>query len=183
MLTAQRDRFKKRNADLETSLAKADKTITTLRSEVTSLQKDNLDLYEKTRYISSYNTTTNRSATSASSYAANPNPSTVAMPAGASAATAGGTDRYQATYEANLSPFAAFRGRESARAVRRMHVVERAVLRVTKLVLSTRASRNATAGYLLALHVLLFWNLVAWIGGAGTAVGPAVNEPGKIWID
>ena len=189
MLTAQRDRFKKRNADLETSLAKADKTITTLRSEITSLQKDNLDLYEKTRYISAYNTTTNRTAaatstTSASAYAANPNPSTIPMPS--SHGSTPGTDRYQATYEANLSPFAAFRGRESARAVRRMHVVERAVLRVTKLMLSTRASRNATAAYLLALHVLLFWNLVAWVGGAGTGAvvaGPVGGGGGKEYAD
>lgn len=168
MVTAQRDRFKKRNSELEAELQKSYQTVSSLRSEIGSLQKDNLDLYEKTRYVSSYNAHSRGPASSASSYATNPNPSTVNI-TGASDVS----DRYKANYESNLSPFAAFRGRESARAMKRMHLFERMILRVTKFVLQTRTSRNMFAGYLIALHFMVFYMLFS-DGSMGSAAGVAV---------
>ncbi|KAF1914635.1 CASP C terminal-domain-containing protein [Ampelomyces quisqualis] len=177
MVTAQRDRFKKRNSELEAELQKSVQTVSSLRSEIGALQKDNLDLYEKTRYVSSYNAHSRGPASSASRYAANPNPSTVNI-GGADA-----SDRYKASYESNLSPFAAFRGRESARAMKRMHLFERMILRVTKFVLQTRTSRNMFAGYLIAIHFIVFYTLFS--GGsmssaAGTAVVGAAVPGGPI---
>ncbi|KAF1950055.1 hypothetical protein CC80DRAFT_497069 [Byssothecium circinans] len=172
MVTAQRDRFKKRNAELEAELQKTYQNVSSLRSEVASLQKDNLDLYEKTRYVSSYNRSSGGGpASSASSYAANPNPSKIHI----SDSTSSGLtmDRYRSQYESNISPFARFRGSETARALRRMHVLERMVFRVTKFVLQTRATRNLFAGYLLGLHFLLFWMLWSYGGEhAVVAAGP-----------
>jgi homeobox protein cut-like len=178
MVTAQRDRFKKRNSELEAELQKSYTTVTSLRSEIGALQKDNLDLYEKTRYVSSYNAQHRGPASSASVYGANPNPSTIDMGADAE-------HRYKASYESNLSPFAAFRGRESARAMKRMHVFERMVLRVTKFVLQTRISRNMFAGYLIALHFMVFYMLFSDSGvgaaaGAGAAVMEAARPGGKV---
>lgn len=166
MVTAQRDRFKKRNSELEAELQKSHQNVSTLRSEIGALQKDNLDLYEKTRYVSSYNAHSRGPTSSASSYGANPNPSTVHISNDAS-------DRYKASYESNLSPFAAFRGRESARAMKRMHLFERMILRVTKFVLQTRTSRNMFAGYLIALHFMVFYVLFS-DGGMSVAAGSAV---------
>jgi homeobox protein cut-like len=168
MVTAQRDRFKKRNSELEAELQKTYQTVSSLRSEIGSLQKDNLDLYEKTRYVSSYNAHSRGPASSASSYAANPNPSTINISGAPDA-----TDRYKASYESNLSPFAAFRGRESARAMKRMHLFERIILRVTKFVLQTRTSRNMFAGYLIALHFIAFYMLFS-DGSMSSAAGSAV---------
>jgi homeobox protein cut-like len=171
MVTAQRDRFKKRNSELESELQKSHQTVSSLRSEIGALQKDNLDLYEKTRYVSSYNAVNRGPASSASSYGANPNPSAIEMGDG------GASAKYQARYESNLSPFAAFRGRESARAMKRMHLFERVVLRVTKFVLQTRTSRNIFAGYLLALHFVVFYVLFSYETagiGASVAAGPSV---------
>ncbi|TAQ85678.1 hypothetical protein B7494_g5992 [Chlorociboria aeruginascens] len=54
MITAQRDRFKKRNTQLENELSESHRTVSSLRQEIASLQKDNLNLYEKT---SDYDTT------------------------------------------------------------------------------------------------------------------------------
>ncbi len=167
MVTAQRDRFKKRNAELELDLSELHRTVSQLRQETAALQKDNLNLYEKTRYVSSYNrggthpTGAAGSSSSSSAYAANPNPSTVSI---------GGTgnpgielDRYRKAYESNLSPFAAFRGRESARAYKRMSFPERVVYSVTRMVLASRISRNLFAAYCVALHVLVFFSLY-WLG-------------------
>lgn len=151
MVTAQRDRFKKKISELENELQKQYQQVSSLRSEVASLQKDNLNLYEKTRYVSTYN----RTATSGASYGSNPNPSTISV------GDSTPIDRYRSTYESNISPFAAFRGRESARAMKRMSLPERAVWQVTRMVLATRTSRNLFACYCLALHllilVMLFW--------------------------
>jgi homeobox protein cut-like len=172
MVTAQRDRFKKRNSELEAELQKSYQNVSALRSEIGALQKDNLDLYEKTRYVSSYNAHSRPAATSASAFSSNPNPSTVNI--GGNDAS----DRYQAKYESNLSPFAAFRGRESARAMKRMHLFERMILRVTKFVLQTRISRNMFAGYLIALHFMVFFLLFGEGGTGASAAGNAIVNAG-----
>ena len=160
MVTAQRDRFKKKNAELESELSETHRTVQQLRQEVAALQKDNLNLYERTRYVSTYN---RGHATSTSTSAFNPNPSTVSM--GSTGNPGMELDRYRKAYESNLSPFAAFRGRESARAYRRMSFPERVVYSVTRMVLASRMSRNLFAVYCLALHVLVFLSLY-WLGSA-----------------
>ncbi|GAB7349739.1 hypothetical protein MBLNU459_g0473t1 [Dothideomycetes sp. NU459] len=168
MVTAQRDRFKKKIGDLEAELSKQYSTVSSLRSEVASLQKDNLTLYEKTRYVSSYNRG-GGPASSSSAYASNPNHSAVQI------GGAGAEDRYKSAYEANISPFAAFRGRESARALKRMSLPERAIFQVTRMVLATRTSRNLFAAYCVGLHVLVFIMLF-WMGtDEGTVVKVATS--------
>ncbi|KAK4505810.1 hypothetical protein PRZ48_003775 [Zasmidium cellare] len=160
MVTAQRDRFKKKIGELEQELQKQYQTVSSLRSEIASLQKDNLNLYEKTRYVSTYNR--GQPTSSGAAYGSNPNPSTVQV---GSADTPSGLslDRYRSAYEQNISPFAAFRGRESARALKRMSLPERAVFQITRMVLATRTSRNLFALYCLALHLLVFFMLY-WMG-------------------
>jgi homeobox protein cut-like len=184
MITAQRDRFKKKNATLESELQKSYQSIQSLRSEVAALQKDNLSLYEKTRYVSTYN----RTATIA-------NPTTIQIDGPTSPAADVGT-RYRSAYESSLSPFNAFRSRESARAFKRMSVPERAVVQVTRMILATRTSRNLFAIYCFGLHILVVVVLFhmgehsgstkklssvpmggATKGGAGPPVGPAVAAP------
>ncbi|CZS99842.1 probable COY1 CASP Of Yeast [Rhynchosporium agropyri] len=175
MITAQRDRFKKRNTQLENELSETHRAVSSLRQEIASLQKDNLNLYEKTRYVSTYNRA-GPTASSASSYAKNPNPSTIQMSSSTSSGLA--LDRYRSAYESNISPFAAFRGRESARAYKRMSLPERIVFSITRMVLATRTSRNLFAGYCVALHFMVFLSLY-WLGtgdtgsnlGAATAAG------------
>ncbi|CEO59294.1 Putative Transcription factor/CCAAT displacement protein [Penicillium brasilianum] len=148
MIQAQRDRFKKKNAELEEELSKMYSTVKSLRQEVSTLQKDNLSLYEKTRYVSTYSRGQGAS-TSASSFAN--------APSSASIYTSGDApDRYQSAYEARISPFAAFRGRESTRAYKRMTLPERIVFSLTRVILANRTSRNLFAGYCFALHILLF---------------------------
>lgn len=181
MVTAQRDRFKKKIGELEQELQNQYQQVSSLRSEVASLQKDNLHLYEKTRYVSTYN----RTAASGASYGSNPNPSTISVGGGDNTPI----DRYRSAYESNISPFAAFRGRESARAFKRMSLPERAVWQITRMVLATRTSRNLFALYCLGLHlmvlVLLYYmgtsdlekhasnlSASAAVGGAGSGVAP-----------
>ncbi|KAM7214919.1 CASP C terminal domain containing protein [Rhypophila decipiens] len=173
MIQAQRDRFKKRIAQLEQELSESHRTVSQLRQEIAALQKDNLNLYEKTRYVSTYNRAGPASA-SASAYASNPNPSTINIGGGGGGGSSGvspgggggiALDRYKKAYESNISPFAAFRGRESARAYKRMSLPERMVYSVTRMVLASRTSRNLFAVYCVALHLLVFVSLF-WVGSA-----------------
>lgn len=150
MIAAQRDRFKKRNAELESELTKIHTTVTSLRSEIASLQKDNLSLYEKTRYVSTYSRGQNDGRMGSPSL--NPNPSTIQIPS----SDGGSLHQYKSAYESRISPFAAFRGQESSRAVRRMSLPERALLQITKVIFANRMSRNLFALYLLSVHLVLF---------------------------
>ncbi|KAK5727807.1 hypothetical protein LTR17_012465 [Elasticomyces elasticus] len=181
MVTAQRDRFKRKIAELEGELQKQYQAVAALRSEVASLQRDNLNLYEKTRYVSTYNSAHSRGqqpasmATSGVSYGNNPNPSTISV---GSPVGGAGEERYRSAYEQNLSPFAAFRGRESARAMKRMALPERAVFQLTRFVLATRSSRNLFAVYCLGLHLLVFVMLFWAGGGEGRPLGAAAGVVG-----
>lgn len=155
MVTAQRDRYKKKNSELEEELSNTHRTVSQLRQEVAALQKDNLNLYEKTRYVSTYNRGGGKATSSA--YGANPNPSTVSI--GETGNPGIAMDRYRQAYESNISPFAAFRGRESARAYKRMSLPERAIYSLTRTVLASRTSRNLFGAYCVALHLLVFMSL------------------------
>jgi homeobox protein cut-like len=160
MIQAQRDRFKQKNSQLEDELSKSYATVTALRQEVASLQKDNLSLYEKTRYVSTYNRGAPTTTSSSSAYAQGPSHMAIQTSPNASS---GSLDRYKSQYEANISPFAAFRGRESARAYKRMTLPERVIFSITRMVLANRTSRNLFAGYCIVLHVLVFLMLY-WSG-------------------
>lgn len=164
MVQAQRDRFKQKNSKLEEELSKQYSIVSSLRQEVASLQKDNLSLYEKTRYVSTYNR--HQQATSASAYAHPPSSTSIQM--GADTSSGLTMDRYKSAYEANLSPFAAFRGREASRAYRRMSLPERMVYSLTRVILANRTSRNLFAAYCIALHVLIFLMLY-WMQTADVA--------------
>jgi homeobox protein cut-like len=136
--------------------------------------------------VSTYNRA-GPTSSSASSYATNPNPSTVQMSSSTSSGLA--LDRYRSAYESNISPFAAFRGRESARAYKRMSLPERIVFSITRMVLATRTSRNLFAGYCVALHVIVFFALyyvgtvdmeqhASHLGAVAAAAGPLANGVG-----
>ena len=153
MIQAQRDRFKQKNSELEQELSKQYSTVSSLRQEIASLQKDNLNLYEKSRYVSTYSR--NQPSSSSSQYVSSP-PATTSIQISSDAPSGLSVDRYRSAYEANISPFAAFRGRESTRAYKRMSLPERIIFSITRMVLANRTSRNLFAGYCFALHILIF---------------------------
>lgn len=154
MIQAQRDRFKKKNSELEEELSKVYGMVKSLRQEIASLQKDNLGLYEKTRYVSAYSR--GHGASSSSSYGGGGGQGSTAVHLSPNTSSGLSLDRYQSAYEAQISPFAAFRGRESTRAYKRMTLPERIVFSLTRIILANRTSRNLFAGYCFALHILLF---------------------------
>ena len=171
MVTAQRDRFRKKITELEAELQKSYQSIQSLRSEVAALQKDNLTLYEKTRYVSTYNR-----SSSAATYAASSEPTAIQIDNNANSEPT--FHRYRSTYEANISPFSAFRNRESARVIKRMTLPERAVLQVARMILATRASRNLFAMYCLGLHILVLTMLFHFGDGKAHSISVSKSATG-----
>lgn len=184
MIQAQRDRFKQKNTQLEDELSKTHQTVTSLRQEIASLQKDNLNLYEKSRYVSTYSRGGNIAPSSSSSAYAQPSSSNATAISISDSTPSGlSLDRYRSKYEANLSPFAAFKGREHTRAYKRMSLPERIVFSITRMVLANRTSRNLFACYCVSLHVLIFvmlyWmqsvDVARHASGLGETKGPVVG--------
>lgn len=162
LLTSQRDRFRARNQELENELKVAQANVNSLRIEVTALQADNLRLFEKGRYVSSYSQSRSLSSTQ-------PPPQVYSPPLDDYSSAPGILSaNYKSSYDSTLNPFASFRHREGTRAYRRMRVPERIVYNMSKFLTSTRTSRNLFALYLFALHVLLLSMLLT---GATTVAG------------
>lgn len=142
IVTSQRDRFRQRNAELEEELRKQFNIMSELRSEVKSLQADNLKLYEKVRYMQSY-----REDAAVRPSTLDPLPSSATRPDDMS--------RYRARYEEAMNPFQAFRGREATRAYESLNPLERGVLVLTRAILGNRRTRTVFICYAIALHVLV----------------------------
>ncbi|KAK9240315.1 CASP C terminal-domain-containing protein [Lipomyces kononenkoae] len=172
IITQQRDRFRARNAELEQELRAEYARITELRTQIETLQKDNVALYEKTRYLSTY-----RGGNAA------------AVNAGVSGDV---SSSYRREYEEQISPFAQFRGREQERALSRMGPLERIIYGLTRVVLVNKTSRNLFFVYIIGLHLFLMgtiWYLAfrevgrhenIAMPGTGTGVSPdgVVTLPG-----
>ncbi|OJT15752.1 Protein CASP [Trametes pubescens] len=157
IVTAQRDRFRQRNAELEEELRKQFNIISELRAEVKSLQADNLKLYEKVRYMQSY-----REDSAA-------RPSTLdPLPSSSAAGRSDDMSKYRARYEEAMNPFQAFRGREATRAYESLNVLERGVLVLTRAVLGNRRTRTAFIFYAISLHLLTAFTLYECATSSGS---------------
>jgi len=102
IITQQRDRFRSRNSELEDELRQQFATISALRSEVQQLQKDNLQLYERSRYLGDYRR------------------GDLAITVGEGSQM----ERYRNQYEKSVNPFENFRGKETARILRSLNPLE-----------------------------------------------------------
>ncbi|KAH7911987.1 CASP C terminal-domain-containing protein [Hygrophoropsis aurantiaca] len=156
IVTSQRDRFRQRNAELEEELRKQFQIISELRTEIKSLQADNLKLYEKVRYMQSYR----EEAASRPVSQLDPLP-----------ALSGRTDdmsKYRARYEEAMNPFEAFRGREATRAYDALNPVERAVLILTRSILGNRRARGVFIFYSAALHLLVMFTIYECTNSSGS---------------
>ncbi|KIO32240.1 hypothetical protein M407DRAFT_18809 [Tulasnella calospora MUT 4182] len=142
IVTSQRDRFRQRNAELEEELRKQYEIISELRSEIKTLQADNMKLYEKVRYMQSYRD-------------AGPNATLTTSAASIGTGANDGISKYSSMYEQSMNPFEAFRGREAARAVQALNPLERGVFVITRQILGNRRARLAFIIYALTLHLLI----------------------------
>ncbi|TNY17439.1 CASP C terminal-domain-containing protein [Rhodotorula diobovata] len=164
IITSQRDRFRQRNGELEEELRRQFNTISELRSEIKTLQTDNLKLYEKVRYLQSYRDDAGNMA--------------ARQQAGFSNVVRGDEElgKYHHKYEESMNPFEAFRGRERGRAIHSLNPLEKVLLSLSTVVLSNRLTRNLFVLYALGLHFFVLSTLYKYTQ-ASEGAEPVVIPP------
>ncbi|KAF9454053.1 hypothetical protein P691DRAFT_811847 [Macrolepiota fuliginosa MF-IS2] len=155
IVTSQRDRFRQRNAELEEELRKQYQIISELRTEIKSLQADNLKLYEKVRYMQSY-----REEAGSRPPVSQLDP--LPVPSGRD-----DMSTYRTRYEESMNPFEAFRGREATRAYQNLNPIERGVLVLTRSILGNRRARTFFVCYALFLHLLVMYTTFECTSSSG----------------
>ncbi|KNE69192.1 hypothetical protein AMAG_13584 [Allomyces macrogynus ATCC 38327] len=158
ILTAQRDRLKQRTQELEQVMLGKSQTITELNSALERMQHENMTLYERIAYLSSYSAQGGRRS-------ATPGGTGVAG-AGAASSSSGsvavdmtGTSdveqKYRTLYEEQLNPFTEFARKERRRRYLQLGQADRFTLHITNILSNSSVARKALLGYLLALHLLI----------------------------
>ncbi|KAI0464482.1 hypothetical protein LJB42_002097 [Komagataella kurtzmanii] len=131
MVSQQRDRFKQRSKDLEKDVRLQLNKISELQRKVQSLSSDNNQLYERIRFLSSYDSNKNQSKESQSE------------------------EYYKRSYEDKLHPIEQFRLAESKRISSRISPMERIFISLIRAILSTKLSRYLFLAYCISLHLIV----------------------------
>ncbi|XP_042153635.1 protein CASP-like isoform X5 [Oncorhynchus tshawytscha] len=143
-ISSQRERFHSHNQELEAESRSMQVTMQALQSELDSLHADNINLYEKIKFLQSY------------------------------PGRAGGSDdtvtvRYSSQYEERLDPFASFSKKERHHRYLSLSPWDKVTLSLGRSILSNQMARTITFFYTLFLHCLVFLVLyeTAWSESIG----------------
>ncbi|KAI9141172.1 CASP C terminal-domain-containing protein [Paraphysoderma sedebokerense] len=193
ILTGQRDRFKSRNAELEEQVRQHLSTISDLRHQLSSLQEDNVNLYQKIKYLQSYPGTSNRNAydddeTGATFIEMNDDPKGVGKghigtSSGKKKGIVGILKKYRDKYEERLNPFRMFHQQEQSLRYSSLTTTDKATLSISKLLLSNKYTRNFLFVYTILLHALVLGTIYSYSlrdencgsGAASNGVDPPGN--------
>eukprot|EP00092_Neocalanus_flemingeri_P029576 GFUD01032122.1.p1 GENE.GFUD01032122.1~~GFUD01032122.1.p1 ORF type:complete len:685 (-),score=272.26 GFUD01032122.1:168-2222(-) len=134
IVQAQRERFRLRNEELESSSLEQQHQLGILSSQVHDLQQDNVKLYEKIRFLQSCG-------------GANRRQGEVMVPV---------ETRYQSEYERKLDPFQSFSQAEKKRKYGQLSVVEKVILSLIRFMVSNKTARLMVTFYSFLLHGLVF---------------------------
>jgi len=156
ILTSQRNRYRQRNQELEQQIRNMNDKGKDIELEVQSLKNDNIKLYEKIRYLQSFNKSTPYNSYE-QSYNRNKKDHTVNIPFQSNNSEDNDvSEKYKTMYENSINPFNEFRGREENRKYRSLNTVEKVSLGITKIFLANKYSRIFFLSYILGLHLLVF---------------------------
>lgn len=159
ILQAQRDRYKERLGQTESSAQSLQQLNDQLAAAKASLEADNLALFAKLRFFQS-------------SY------KSARVGARDEEAGFGRTEverKYQAVYEKNISPFNEFNQFEKMRKYNELSVADRIVLNTTMAVVSSPTGRNFLLVYLAAMHLLVFLTLYYSASRVHYGCDPAID--------
>ena len=152
IIMSQRDRLRARCDVLE---AERDSFKTELQTQVDaaeSLRSDNTKLFEKMRYLQSYNNTSSNNSSNSRSGAAYSRQNSRDLD----------LEALEQRYEASVDPFRQFSKGERQRKLKEMTPVERTVFVVAKAMLGTKEMRTFLFFYVLAMHLLVFSTTYHW---------------------
>lgn len=149
IVMAQRDRLRARCEALEAERDSFKRELQIQVQSAESLKADNMKLYEKVRYLQSFNA----NSTSGGGYSRNRSIM---------------SDRdldleaLEQRYEASVDPFRQFSRAERQRKLKEMSPMERVVFIVAKTVLGSKEMRTALFFYVLGMHLLVFITTYHW---------------------
>ncbi|CAM9567422.1 unnamed protein product [Chrysoparadoxa australica] len=110
------------------------------------LNRDNVKLYERIRFLQSYQTS-GSAATRRQS---------------CDIVEDGSEEAYRVQYETRLDPFARFSQKEQQRKIAELPVIERITLNTSRICLGNRIARNFVFSYFVLLHLVVFATLYSW---------------------
>lgn len=167
IITKQRDRFREKNNELEDELRKLQNKVNDLKRQVNSLKQDNEELYERGRYLASFQTpgTKNITTTASGRKFLNPKPNVDLER---------NDGEYQRNYEKKLHPIEQFRIREQERINSRLSPLERLFISLTRAILATRLTRMVFFAYCLGLHIIVMF-ITIYVMNIHTSLIPEVG--------
>ncbi|CAI4582853.1 ADM_collapsed_G0032580.mRNA.1.CDS.1 [Saccharomyces cerevisiae] len=137
IVTKQRDRFRSRNMDLEKQLRQGNSEKGKLKLEISKLKGDNTKLYERIRYLQSYN---NNNA-----------------PVNQSTEGIDVESQYSRVYDESLHPMANFRQNElNHYKNKKLSALEKLFSSFAKVILQNKMTRMVFLFYCIGLHGLVF---------------------------
>lgn len=139
IVSNQRDRFKARIMDLEVENKDLQVKLEKKDTELEALKSDNVNLYEKIKYLQSYGTDRLRDLES------NRNDQL--------------EEKYSKLYEDSVNPFVIFNRKEKYRRYKELNAAEKVILNSGRFFLSTKYSRTFLFFYSVLLHLLVFLTL------------------------
>eukprot|EP00090_Calanus_glacialis_P007107 TRINITY_DN15571_c0_g1_i1.p1 TRINITY_DN15571_c0_g1~~TRINITY_DN15571_c0_g1_i1.p1 ORF type:complete len:685 (-),score=295.80 TRINITY_DN15571_c0_g1_i1:153-2207(-) len=134
IVQAQRERFRLRNDELESSSLEQQHQLGILSGQVHDLQQDNVKLYEKIRFLQACG-------------GANRRQGDTVVPV---------ETRYQGEYEQKLDPFQSFSQAEKKRKYGQLSVIEKVILSLVRFMVSNKTVRLMVTFYSILLHGLVF---------------------------
>lgn len=140
VLTSQRDRFHKRNLELEADNKRLLSSLSSSNNEIENLRADNVRLYEKIRFLESFAGGAGGAKHHRAINVSSDNPT---------------EQKYSTLYEQRLDPFQQFHADESNRRIKSMSPLAQSTLFVARLVLARPMIRTVLVGYVVLLHLLV----------------------------
>jgi homeobox protein cut-like len=141
--------------DLERERAINTRQLSSAKATGQQLQRDNLQLYEKIRYLQSYS----GGGSSGSSSSGNGSGLSARHLEDGLGDMEG---RYKSLYEQQTNPFTQFSQAERARKYNELTTAEKITLNTTRALLSSKPGRTFAFFYVLGLHLLVFSTVLHW---------------------
>ncbi|KAL9549352.1 hypothetical protein PS6_006134 [Mucor atramentarius] len=160
IVISQRDRFRQRNNELEERVRSLETSLQDARMEVQKLKTDNLNLYERLKFVHVWKEgqqqekgMTNRSV------AVNMDEPSTSMRSfrrsSINKQSDDPSDKYGKLYEESMNPFTQFHKKEENRRYNALNPAEKLTLNLTRLLFSHKWSRYFFIIYSLLLHLLV----------------------------
>ncbi|KAL9537780.1 hypothetical protein MBANPS3_011471 [Mucor bainieri] len=161
IVISQRDRFRQRNNELEERVRSLETSLQDARAEVQKLKTDNLNLYERLKFVHVWKEgqQQDKGMTNRSVAVTMDEPSTSMRSFRRSSIHKqqpdDPSDKYGKLYEESMNPFTQFHKKEENRRYNALNPAEKLTLNLTRLLFSHKWSRYFFIIYSLLLHLLV----------------------------